>query len=75
VFPFVNCLDVCVSHKDACTGLSDRIAIHLLFLVELALPILPAALGKGRTSSGFKDVHEEGFVLAGVHLVGPVSGE
>jgi hypothetical protein len=32
-------------------------------------------LGKGRKSSGVKDVLEEGFVLACVLLEGPASGE
>jgi hypothetical protein len=40
---------------------SIRIAIHF-FLVASAVPFLPAALGKGRTSSAVKDVHEEGFI-------------
>jgi hypothetical protein len=36
---------------------------------------MSAALGKGRRSSGVKDVLEEGFVSAGVLLEGPGSGE
>jgi hypothetical protein len=71
VFPFVTCLDFCVSRKAAFTGVSVRIAIYFLFLVEFAAPFLPAVLGKGRTSSGVKDVLEEGFVLACVLLEGP----
>jgi hypothetical protein len=40
----------------------------LFFLAGFALPFLPAASGKGRTSSGVKDVLEEGFVSAAVLL-------
>jgi hypothetical protein len=47
----------------------------LFFLVAFVLAFLPAALGKGRRSSGVKDVLEEGFVSAGVLLEGPGSGE
>jgi hypothetical protein len=57
----------------AFTGVSVRIAKYLLFLVAFALPFLPAVLGKGRTSSGVKDVFEERFVLACVLLEGPGS--
>jgi hypothetical protein len=74
-FPFVICLDLCLSRKAAFTGVSVRIAIYLLFLVAFAVPFLPAGLGKGRKSSGVKDVLEEGFVLACVLLEGPGSGE
>jgi hypothetical protein len=50
-------------------------AVYLLFLVAFAVPFLPAVLGKGRTSSGVKDVLEERFVLVRVLLEGPGSGE
>jgi hypothetical protein len=75
VFHFVVCLDFCLSRTATFTGVSVRIAVPLFFLVAFALAFLPAVLGKGRRSSGVKDVLEEGFVSAGVLLEGPGSGE
>jgi hypothetical protein len=57
------------------TGVSVRIAVLLFFLVAFAVPFLSAALGKGRTSSGVKDVLEEECASAGLLLEGPGSGE
>jgi hypothetical protein len=75
VFPSVTRLYFCISRKGTFTSISVRIAVPLSFLLSFALAFLSAALGKGRTSSGVKDVLEEGFVSAGVVLEGPGSGE
>jgi hypothetical protein len=53
----------------------SQIAVILFFLVLFADSFLPAALGKGRTTSGVKDVLGEGFGSARVLLEGPDSGE
>jgi len=66
--------EFCLSRKAAFTGVSVRTAAALFFLV-FPLPFLPVGLGRERTSSGVKDVLEDGCVSADVLLKGPGSGK
>jgi hypothetical protein len=71
VFSFATSFEFCLSRKAAFTGISLRIAVALFFLVVFAIHFLPTALGKGRASSGIKEVFEEVFISANVLLEGP----